>query len=420
MDLHQLSAGSKSNVHEGAHARHDGTLHGRWLVVARSAWIALALVELALFIGGIFAYATQLQTVCANTIHTTCNFWQPTPGNVRALAHLGISLGAYTTYFLTVDILVSLVFWAVGVLIFWRKSDTWIGLFVSLVLVMFGAAGISDTLNTAFQALYAEPAVALLLVLLTYIQYSALAAFLLTFPDGRFVPRWSCVVIALWIIQDVFFQLPSPFNVSFWPLPLFAAELLLTWGSTLAIQVIRYVRVYDITKRQQTKWLLFGVAIFLLLETLDLSVGNLVPGLSAPDSIYQLVNGTVTALLFVTIPLAIGVAILRYRLWDIDLIINRTLVYGALSASVIGMYVLVVVYLGALLRTGNNPVISLVATGLVAVLFQPLRSLLQRAINRLMYGERDDPYAVLARLGSRLEATLVPEKVLPTIVETVA
>ena len=180
------------------------------------------------------------------------------------------------------------------------------------------------------------------------------------------------------------------------------------------------MHIYDITKRQQTKWLLFGVAIFLLLETLDLSVGNLVPGLSAPNSIYQLVNGTVTALLFVTIPLAIGVAILRYRLWDIDLIINRTLVYGALSASVIGMYVLVVVYLGALLRTGNNPVISLVATGLVAVLFQPLRSLLQRAINRLMYGERDNPYAVLARLGSRLEATLVPEKVLPTIVETVA
>jgi signal transduction histidine kinase len=186
------------------------------------------------------------------------------------------------------------------------------------------------------------------------------------------------------------------------------------------VQVVRYVRVYDPVQRQQTKWLLFGLVIFLLLNTLYRSVENLVPGFSDPDSIYQLADGTVTALLFVTIPLAIGVAILRYRLFDIDLIINRTLVYGTLSASVIGVYVLVVVYLGALLRTGNNPVISLVATGLVAVLFQPLRSLLQRAINRLMYGERDDPYAVLARLGSRLEATLVPEKVLPTIVETVA
>jgi hypothetical protein len=205
-----------------------GTLSGRWLVILRSAWIGLTLVEFVLFIAGIFAYAIHLQTVRTNTIHTTCNFWQPTPGNARVLAHLGISLGEYTAYFLTVDVLVSLVFWAMGVLIFWRKSDTRIGLFVSLLLVMFGAAGISTTLNTAFKVLYAPPVVVVLLFLLTFIQFSALAAFLLTFPDGRFVPRWSWVVILLWILQDVFFQLPAPYNVSFWPLPLFAAELLLT------------------------------------------------------------------------------------------------------------------------------------------------------------------------------------------------
>src|SRR5207248_8279519 len=68
----------------------------------------------------------------------------------------------------------------------------------------------------------------------------------------------------------------------------------------------------------------------------------------------------------------------------------------------------------------GNLGISLLATGLVAVLFQPLRGRLQRAVNRLMYGERDDPYRVLTRLGQRLEATLAPEAVLPTIVETVA
>lgn len=334
--------------------------------------------------------------------------------------HLGISLDAYAAAFLTIDILVSLIFWGVGLLIFWRKSDTGIGLFVSLVLVMFGAAGISTTLSTAFQALYAPPAAVLLLILLTFVQFSALAAFLLTFPDGRFVPRWSWVVIFLWILQDVFFQLPAPYNVSFWPLPLFAAELLLTWGTTLAIQVFRYVRVYDREECQQVKWLLFGLAIVLIVNTLYRGVENLVPSWSRPDSLYQLADGTVAGLLFVTIPLCVGIAILRYRLWDIDLIINRTLVYGTLSASVIAMYVLVVVYLGTLLHTGNTPTISLVATGIVALLFQPLRTLLQRAINRLMYGERDDPYAVLARLGSRLEAALVPEKVLPTLVETVA
>ncbi len=94
--------------------------------------------------------------------------------------------------------------------------------------------------------------------------------------------------------------------------------------------------------------------------------------------------------------------------------------YGTLTVSVIGLYVLVVVGLGTLIQVQGNVLLSLLATGIIAVLFQPLRLRLQRWINHLMYGERDDPYAVLARLGSRLEATLVPEKVLPTIVETVA
>src|SRR5262249_39351078 len=123
---------------------------------------------------------------------------------------------------------------------------------------------------------------------------------------------------------------------------------------------------------------------------------------------------------FLMVPLSIGMAILRARLWDIDLIINRTLVYGALTASVVGLYVLVVGYLGTLFQTSGNLLVSLIATGVIALLFQPLRNRLQRGVNRLLYGERDDPYAALARLGQRLEATLAPDAVLPAIVETVA
>jgi signal transduction histidine kinase len=119
------------------------------------------------------------------------------------------------------------------------------------------------------------------------------------------------------------------------------------------------------------------------------------------------------------IPVSIGVAILRYRLWDIDLIINRSLVYSTLTASVMSLYVLIVGYLGTRFQTGSDLIISLVATGVVAVMFQPLRERLQRGVNRLMYGERDEPYRVISRLGQRLEATLAPDAVLPTIVETV-
>src|SRR6185503_14880642 len=110
----------------------------------------------------------------------------------------------------------------------------------------------------------------------------------------------------------------------------------------------------------------------------------------------------------------------RYRLWDVDLVIRRTLVYTALTATVVGLYVLVVGGLSQLFQTTGNLVVSLVATGLIAVLFQPLRERLQRGVNQLMYGQRDEPYAVLSRLGERLGATLAPEAVLPSIVETVS
>src|SRR6266496_5919540 len=106
--------------------------------------------------------------------------------------------------------------------------------------------------------------------------------------------------------------------------------------------------------------------------------------------------------------------------WDIDILINRTLVYGILSICVVGVYVLVVGTLGALIGSSGNLVISLVATGLVAVLFQPVRAWVQRGVNRLLYGQRDEPYTVITRLSQRLENTLAPDAVLFTIVETVA
>jgi signal transduction histidine kinase len=134
----------------------------------------------------------------------------------------------------------------------------------------------------------------------------------------------------------------------------------------------------------------------------------------------SLVAQTAFRVVMLLIPLSIAVAVLRFRLWDVDPLINRTLVYGVLTVSVVGLYVALVSYLGLVFRSQGNPLISLAATGLVAVLFQPLREQLQRLVNRLLYGERDEPYVVLSRLGRRLEGTLAPDTILPTIVQTVA
>jgi signal transduction histidine kinase len=159
-------------------------------------------------------------------------------------------------------------------------------------------------------------------------------------------------------------------------------------------------------ERKQIQWLAFAVLV--------LVVGDRLFPTSGPLSEVMLL------LCLTGIWVAIGVAVLRYRLYDIDIIINRTLVYGALSAIVAGLYVALVAYLGALFNTGSNLMIALATTGVVAVIFQPLRERLQRGVNRLLYGARDEPYSVLALLGRRLEATLAPPEALDTIVATLA
>jgi hypothetical protein len=182
------------------------------------------------------------------------------------------------------------------------------------------------------------------------------------------------------------------------------AGLLLLSGllsSMIYAQIYRYRRVSSPAQRQQTKWVAFGfsagVVAFVGLAFWDQLLAS--TSLSAKTALLvDSVVATGVILVFMLIPLSIGLATLRYRLWQIDPIIKRTLVYGGLTAGVIGIYVLVVGSLSLLFQTSQNFLISLFATGLVAILFQSLREQLQRGVNHLLYGERDEPYAVLARL----------------------
>jgi len=120
------------------------------------------------------------------------------------------------------------------------------------------------------------------------------------------------------------------------------------------------------------------------------------------------------------LPLSVGVAVLRHRLFDVDVAVRRSLVYGWLLAVGLAVYAGVVLVLDALLRGRAQPVVSLAAAGAVAVLYQPLRLRLQRSVNRMLYGDRGDPYAVLTGLGRRLEAAGSAERALPDTVETIA
>ncbi|MEU8376784.1 histidine kinase [Micromonospora sp. NPDC048894] len=125
-------------------------------------------------------------------------------------------------------------------------------------------------------------------------------------------------------------------------------------------------------------------------------------------------------LMVIAIPGAMTLAVLRHRLYGLEQVINRTLVWLVMSLLVIAAFVGVVALLRDLVLRGDTSNASLVATGLIAVTFEPLRHRVQRGVNRLLYGDRDEPYAVLARLGDLLERTVQPEAVLPLLTGTIA
>lgn len=135
-----------------------------------------------------------------------------------------------------------------------------------------------------------------------------------------------------------------------------------------------------------------------------------------------LAGWTLCLLLSVALPVTIFVAILRHSLLDIDLIIRRTLIYALLTASLAAVYYASVVILQNVLATTTGrqePLAVFISTLFIAALFLPLRERLQRAVNRFLFGERDDPYAVLSTLGQRLQETAVPGETLPAIAETI-
>jgi len=249
----------------------------------------------------------------------------------------------------------------------------------------------------------------------------------LLFPDGRLPSRrwWpvagaaAAAVVGASVLgmltgtlsgQEVDYRIDNPVGIDglapVEELPIFGVlSIALACGviGAVAAVVVRFRRSRG-AERQQMKWFLFAVA----------------PAVLAPlDGVLPRVSGVVFLWLLIALPAAVAVAVLRYRLDGIDVVINRTLVYGALTVLVIGVYVVVVGYLAALLRRENDLAISLIATGLVAVLFAPARDRLQKAVDRLLYGRRSEPYSALAQLGERLEGTLAPEAVLPAIVSTV-
>ncbi len=386
----------------------DTRLHGRSLLLARAGWLVIVTATLALFVGGLPAFYALLQAPCVGTL--ACESGGPmTAAGVEALQAAGFSLNDYATFILALTLAVSLVWVLVGLVIFWRRSDDWVALLGSCALIIY-YTGENGTINLSL------PAWSVPVGMIAFLSEAAITFFVALFPSGRFVPRWIFWVMPIHLLQtalSIFPPLDSPFNTNNWSL---AANILSIGflGAAIFAQIYRYRRVSNAVQRQQTKWVVFGVSISLVLLIGVLLAGTLLAS-GQSGMLAQVAINTAWSLCLLPIPISIGIAMVRSRLWDIDTIINKALVYGSLTALLGALYAGLIIGLQALAnlftRLDQSPIVLVISTLAIAALFQPARRRLQNLIDRRFYRQKYDAEKALAAFNASLRSEVDLEQV---------
>lgn len=388
-----------------------------WYSAVRLFLLIFALGAVALLLGAVPARLLQLRTVCLEAV---CPAIILVPADFAVLQQWGISTAAYAIFHTAVELILIVPVVILWVVIFRNCTHRWLGVLTCLGLVYLGVSLGNILWAWTQESLW----VAFLGDIVSEIGAAALLLLLFLFPDGRFINRWTrfSAYLLLFVLLPfgVINLILSPGLDDNLPDAINALSFLLFMLLGAAAQIIRYRAYSNQAQKQQTKWVVIGVTSLMLgvlLWFLLMEFFPLPPGL--PRLTWNLFGGTLMIFLAALFPVSLGLAILQYRLWDIDILINRTLVYGGLTLSIVVIYTLVVGGLSSILHTRGSFGIALLATGFIAVLFQPLRERLQYSVNRFMFGERDDPYVVLSKLGRQLGETAVPTQALPAITATI-
>jgi hypothetical protein len=382
-------------------------LRGYRLIAAKAAWVIVAVLVVGLSVAFLPVTYADYRIVCSSGAECDAVF-QLKPHDVLALREIGLSVGFYATYMLATQVILMLGFWAIGAVIFWRKSSDWVALLFALMLVTFGASSIVEPYTPTNGLL------SLLGSCVALLGYALFYASFFVFPDGRFVPRWGRWAVVVWIVYQASFSFvpnDSPLQPESWPVMLLLPLVLGLFGTMVFAQVYRYLRISKPVERQQTKWVVFGLTTAISLTlTAAIVPAEAFPTLLQPGVskvLYGLSVTTVVDLSLLLIPLSIGMAILRYRLWDIDVLINRTLVYGSLTVTLTLVYFGGVATTEAIFRalTGQQqqpPVAVVISTLVIAVLFMPLRRRIQGFIDRRFYRKKYDAAKTLEAFSTTL------------------
>jgi hypothetical protein len=371
-----------------------------WRRIALFGWVLIAAAKLVFFLLELRLDVIQIQSPCQGT---DCNYNAISPAEVAVLEAWGLSTLVYASIVTGMSFLNVAVYWLLGGLILWRQGTTPIGLAVSLSLLVIPITLITDPDN-----LYTTyPRLLIPSLALSTIGNVFLLLFLYLFPNGHLYPRWAAIPMAGAILATLISRIQE-FNfgrsglATYWD----SIYLLLTLLG-VGFQVFRYLRGSTPVERQQTKWTLLGF-FFLLLGfpvwlTFFGGIVDIPPG--TPRLLGSLGGWLLTVLMTTVLPITLAIAILRYRLWDIDVIIRRTLVYGALTLTLALVYFGSVVLLQSLVTAvggQQTAVVTVISTLVIAALFTPLRRRIQHGIDRRFFRKKYDAEKVVAAFSAGL------------------
>jgi hypothetical protein len=356
---------------------------------------------LAIFIAGLGPRFDELRNVC---LADPCLALALQAPDAEVLVANGFSMDHYSLFHVALETILVTVNIFLAALILWRRADDRMGLLFAFMFVIFFLSFMVE----ADAALYRRyPALLPLNFVFLALSGSLFLVVFYVFPTGHFVPSWT-----RWILLIVFaVAVMDPFLAGLGPRPgsdqySFVLLLALIAGLLVGVyaQVYRYRRVSTPLERQQTKWVilgLVGVVVGILVYAIFIDLFPLAPGASLIFNTWVFAG---LAVLLIFFPLSVLISILRYRLWDIDLIIRRTLTYalvtGLLLVVFFGTIVLLQQVFARITGSDQNELVTVLSTLVIAALFVPLRSRVQSAIDRRFYRKKYDAQAVLTEFAT--------------------
>ncbi len=388
------------------------------LIVLRMAWLALAALLIALFIAGVEPLFRELSTVCTGD---GCIPLAPSIADATFIQEAGFTLTQYAYFHQTLDIVFALAMLALAAVIFLGRFDDWFGILVSFTILLIGL-NFTVEADNAFIRLH--PAWHTPFEFLNFITAILFMLLLFLFPDGRFTPHATRYVAALAFAIGMIDALLSTMGALTNTLDLIGVSIYLACLALgLGAQIYRYRVTSSPVQRQQTKWVLYGLVLFVLSMFSFFLFFQLLPPQSVRMRVFlNTIGFAILWPIMLIFPLTTMISILRYRLWDIDVVINRTLVYGALTAVLLLLFLTSITLLQAFFIrvTGQDSQAAIVlSTLLITVLFNPLRSRLQRLIDRRFYRRKYDATRVLADFAQRARDEVDLEALSIELVETV-